>query len=319
MPRKLGSIITAILATVLLTGLSALLSGQSARASTASPPGAGAPGRSVTVTNVAHRGASHDAPENTMVAFELAKTMHADMFEIDVQETRDDKLVLMHDTTLARTTNVEEVFPDRSPWNVRDFSLAEIRKLDAGSWFAPEFAGEPVPTLDETLEEMEDAGMGLLLEVKSPSLYPGIGANIADEVLEHPSWSRPDPNGRRLILQSFDWDFVKEFAPLLPRVPRGLLGTPPVAELPELATFANQINPTHGDLTADYVARVHELDMEVFTWTVDDPAGMRRAIDLGVDGVITNRPDVLHEVIGANGGAAANLGTGGGAHGASAG
>jgi glycerophosphoryl diester phosphodiesterase len=257
------------------------------------------------IENVAHRGASHYAPENTMAAVKEAAERNATLFEIDVQLSKDKQLVLMHDTNLARTTDAEQVFPDRAPWNVGDFTLAELRKLDAGSWFDAKFKGERIPTLGQTLREMKPAGLGLLLEVKSPELYPGIGGRLAAELLRHPSWSDKDPRGRRLIIQSFDWDFIRAFKPLMPWLPHGLLGTPPTEQLPELAEFADQINPSHGTIDADYVAQVHKAGMETFAWTINDEAGMRRAIDLKVDGIITNRPDVLHGVLGGRRAAAA--------------
>ena len=98
---------------------------------------------------VAHRGSSGAAPENTIAAIKLALEHRSDTVENDIQRTSDGELVIMHDTTLTRTTDVEEVFPDRAPWNVADFTLAEIKRLDAGSWFAPEFAGQRVPTLEQ--------------------------------------------------------------------------------------------------------------------------------------------------------------------------
>jgi glycerophosphoryl diester phosphodiesterase len=263
------------------------------------------------VADVAHRGASAYAPENTLVAFRMARTRRADLFEIDVQRTKDGQLVLIHDRTLARTTNVEQVFPRRRPWTVGDFTLAEIRRLDAGSWFGKAFRGEPVPTLGETLRHMETAGLGLLLEVKSPGLYPGIGRQVATELRRFPSWSRPDPGGRRLMVQSFDWNFARDFKPLMPWVPVGLLGKPKVARLPRLSRFADQINPSHRTLTPAYVTSVHRLGMEIFTWTIDNPRDMRRAIRLRVNGIISNRPDVLRKVI-ANPAAALTRGVSGG-------
>ncbi|TDE41293.1 glycerophosphodiester phosphodiesterase [Nonomuraea mesophila] len=244
------------------------------------------------VVNVAHRGASAYAPENTITAFELAGDLRADMFELDVQETRDHQLVLMHDTTLTRTTDAEEVFPGRSPWNVGDLTLAQIRKLDAGSWFSGEHAGEPVPTLGEALRTMSGSGMGLLLEVKSPGLYPGIEARIAAELRRNAQWLSPG----RLVVQSFDWESMRRFHRLMPDVPIGLLGTPATAELPSLAEFADQINPPYTTLTSSYVRRVHGLGMEVLTYTVDDPDDMRRMMSYQVDGIITNRPDVLRDL-----------------------
>jgi glycerophosphoryl diester phosphodiesterase len=250
------------------------------------PAAAAAP---ATPIRVAHRGASAYAPENTIAAFELADAQRADMFELDVQETKDHELVLMHDTTLTRTTDVETVFPGRAPWRVGDLTLAEIRRLDAGSWFASKYEGEPVPTLGETLRAMDGRGLGLLLEVKAPRLYPGIEARVADELRRHPSWPVPG----RLVVQSFDWDSMRRFHRIMPRVPIGLIGTPTTAELPGLARFASQINPPYGGLTPVYVRSVHRHRMEVLTWTVDDPGVMRRMISYGVDGVITNRPDLM--------------------------
>ncbi|MEO3825825.1 glycerophosphodiester phosphodiesterase family protein [Actinomadura sp. B10D3] len=249
------------------------------------------------VVNVAHRGASAYAPENTLAAFRLAKVQNADMFELDVQETKDHKLVLMHDTTLGRTTNVESVYPGRAPYKVEDFTLAEIRRLDAGSWFARKYAGERVPTLGQALRAMRGQGLGLLLEIKSPALYPGIEKRIAAELRRSPSWLRYDRRERRLVVQSFDWASVRRFHAVLPKVPTGLLGTPKTGELPKLASYADQINPRYGDLTKSYVRSVHNNRMDVLTWTINDAATMKKAMGLGVDGIITNRPDVLDRLL----------------------
>ncbi|MFC4006445.1 glycerophosphodiester phosphodiesterase [Nonomuraea purpurea] len=251
------------------------------------------PADAATVVNVAHRGASAYAPENTIAAFELAGRQRADLFEVDVQETKDHELVLMHDTTLSRTTDVEKVFPGLSPWNVGDLTLDQIGKLDAGSWKSGEHADEPVPTLGETLREMRGSGMGLLLEIKSPELYPGIEARIAAELRRNSDWLTPG----RLVVQSFNWESTRKFHKLLPDVPIGLLGTPSTAQLPELAKFADQINPPHASITSAYVRRVHNLGMDVLTWTVDDPAVMRRLMTYKVDGIITNKPDVLADLV----------------------
>ncbi|GAA3691150.1 hydrolase [Nonomuraea antimicrobica] len=246
------------------------------------------------VVNVAHRGASAYAPENTIAAFELAARQGADLFELDVQETKDHELVLMHDTTLTRTTDVERVFPGLAPWNIDDLTLAQIRKLDAGSWLSDKYDGERVPTLGDALRAMSGSGLGLLLEVKAPERYPGIEARIAAELRDHSSWTASG----KVVVQSFNWDSMRRFGRLLPDVPIGLLGTPSSAELPGLARFADQINPPYGTLTASYVRRVHSLGLDVLTWTVDNPDTMRRMVGYGVDGIITNKPDVLRDVLG---------------------
>ncbi|MFI6298547.1 glycerophosphodiester phosphodiesterase [Nonomuraea sp. NPDC050790] len=237
-------------------------------------------------TNVAHRGASAHAPENTIAAFQLAGRQGADMFELDVRETKDHQLVLLHDPTLTRTTNVESVFPGRSPWRLGDFTLSEVRRLDAGSWFGSGHSGERVPTLGETLRKLKGSGMGLLLEIKDPGLYPGIERRVAAELRNNSWWLQPG----RLVVQSFDWRSMRTFHLRMPRVPVGLLGTPAVSELRALSTYATQINPPYQNVTRAYVRRVHRLGMQVFTWTVNDRATWRRMNAHGVDGIITDRP-----------------------------
>ncbi|MEU8249323.1 glycerophosphodiester phosphodiesterase family protein [Nonomuraea sp. NPDC048916] len=242
---------------------------------------------------VAHRGASADAPENTLSALAPASRSGADMVEVDVRETRDHALVLMHDTTLTRTTDAESVFPGRAPWRVADFTLAEIRRLDAGSWFGRASRGERVPTLGEALRAMSRSGLGLLLEIKTPQLYRGIEARVAGELRRNPSW----PGAGRLVVQSFDWGSMRTFHRIMPDAAIGLLGTPSPGELPGLADFADQVNPPYQDVTAEYVRLVHGQGMAVFTWAVDEPGDAERVIFDGVDGVITNRPGMLRSVV----------------------
>src|SRR5206468_10616798 len=127
---------------------------------------------------IAHRGASAYAPEHTLASSQLAIEQGADCVESDLHLTRDGVLVCLHDRTLERTTNVREIFPERGrPWGergagncawfVHDFTLAEIRRLDAGSWFDPRFSGSRVPTFDELIELTRDR-TALLLELKDP-------------------------------------------------------------------------------------------------------------------------------------------------------
>ncbi|GAA0517207.1 hydrolase [Saccharopolyspora subtropica] len=249
------------------------------------------------VATIAHRGASAYAPENTLAAVRWGVEMKADLVEVDVQQTKDGQLVVVHDTTLARTTDVAQKFPDRAPWRIADFTLVEIRTLDAGSWFDPRFAGEPVPTLAEVLDVLERSRSGLLLEAKEPARYPGVAERIADELARWPWWVQPDPAERRLVVQSFDWAFIRHLHGLLPQVRVGVLGAPTLDQLAEVATYSNQVNPHFSATTAEYVAAVHRHGMRTNPYTVDDPATMRTLLDRGVDGIITNRPDVLHAEI----------------------
>ncbi|MGI8336178.1 glycerophosphodiester phosphodiesterase [Actinomadura scrupuli] len=238
---------------------------------------------------VAHRGASAYAPENTLAAFREAARRHAHLFELDVRRTRDGQLVIMHDATLARTTDAERVFPRRAPWRIREFTLAEIRRLDAGSWRGRRFRRERVPTLGETLRAMDGSGLGLLLEVKSPGRDPGIGERVAAELRAHRSWLRSG----RLIVQSYDWKFARRFHALLPEARIGLLGTAKARQLKSLGTYAGYLNSPYRKVTTSYVSRAHRRHLKVFAWTVDDPAVMRRMIAAGVDGIVTDRPGAM--------------------------
>lgn len=251
------------------------------------------------VTNVAHRGASGHAPENTIAAVEQGVAMKADLVEIDVQRTSDGELIVMHDTDLARTTDVEEVFPDLDSYAIADVTAEQVRQLDAGSWFDPAFAGEPVPTFADVLAALRDADTGLLLEVKEPALYPGIEAEIAEALGADPWWLEPGPpeEPHRLVIQSFDWESMQRSQDLLPDTPHGLLGKVDAADIPTYAAWADQINPSHTDVDAAYVQAVHDAGLEIYVYTVNEADDMRAKIDAGVDGIITNYPDVLAEVI----------------------
>ena len=249
------------------------------------------------VLNYAHRGASGYAPENTLAAFELAARMGAHAVELDVRRSLDGELIVMHDPTPARTTDVARVFPDRAGQPVESFTLAELRQLDAGAWFGPGFAGERVPTLAETMDLLAGYGLGLLLEAKDPARYPGLAGQIAHALRTvQPRWLRTAVAGR-LTVESFDWDFVRELRAVLPRVSVGLLGAPEPAALAGLAGFADQINPAESDVTAEYVEAVHQYGMAVNVWTVDEPAALARVVAAGVDGVISNRPDRVAAVV----------------------
>jgi glycerophosphoryl diester phosphodiesterase len=248
---------------------------------------------------VAHRGSSGAAPENTIAAVRLAVRQGSEVVENDVQRTADGELVILHDTSLARTTDVEEKFPGRSPWNVGDFTLAEIRTLDAGSWFAPEFAGERVPTLAEWGEAVGGRA-GMLIEVKNPALYPGIAEDVDAELDTRPVF-RSALRGDRLVVQSFDHAWLRTFDTVTgDAVPVGLLfagGPPSEAQLADAATWAEQANPALGDMTEATVDQIHGYGLETHVWTVNDGQGMRKAIGWGVDGVITNYPQVLLDIL----------------------
>ncbi|GAB3687791.1 hydrolase [Actinocorallia lasiicapitis] len=245
------------------------------------------------VLDIAHRGASADAPENTLAAFELAGRMGADVNELDVQETKDHRLVIVHDTTLKRTTNVEKVFPKLKPWRVKDLTLKQIKRLDAGSWFGRRFKGERVPTLTEALRTNRAAGTGVLLELKRADLYPGIVDRVITTVKADPYWRNTD----RLIVQSFSWRFLKPVHQKLPSAGTAALGRPDQPQMFGLRWFTDVVHPQYHSITPDYVRDARAQWLDVFAYTVNDETQMRRLVEMGVDGITTNRPDVLRRVL----------------------
>ncbi|MEX3104561.1 glycerophosphodiester phosphodiesterase [Streptomyces sp. V2] len=284
--------VAAVTSTALL-GTAAVLLAQAPDASAAARP---AP------VVVAHRGASAQAPENTLAAVDKAAEMEVAWVENDVQRTKDGELVVIHDDTLRRTTNAAKIFPDRAPWKVKDFTAAEIAQLDAGSWFGPAFAGERVPTLKQFVERLDTHRQKLLLEIKNPQLYPGIEQQII-KVLGNEGWLDPWHLNNRLIVQSFDAASLRTVHSLKPAVRTGFLGTPAVADLPSYARFADLINPSHTTVTSEYVSAVHALRgphhrrLQMYVWTVDDAVNARKAAGFGVDGIITNKPDVVRDAL----------------------
>lgn len=248
----------------------------------------------------AHRGASAYAPENTLAAIDAADGLGIDWVENDVQRTRDGVLVVMHDTTLKRTTDAEQVFPDRAPWAVKDFTAAEIAKLDAGSWFGERYAGSRVPTLEQYVRRVERNDQKLLLEIKAPETYPGIEKDTL-QVLRDEGWLNRQHVQHKLVIQSFGAESVKRVHTQRPDVITGFLGTPAVGDLPSYAEFTDQINPSHGTLSLGYVAAVqalkgaHGKPLQVNTWTVNDAATAAKVAGYGVDGIITNYPDVVRD------------------------
>ena len=185
---------------------------------------------------------------------------------------------------------------------MKDFTAAEIARLDAGSWFSPRYAGTRVPTLEQYMRRVEHNHQKLLLEIKNPELYPGIEQDVL-KLLGDEGWLDDRHLANRLIVQSFSADCLWTVHQLAPAVRTGLLGMPALSDLPRFSVFADQINPSYTALSEAYVAAVQELTgphgrpMKVFAWTVDDAETARAVAGYGVDGVITDRPDVVRRAL----------------------
>ena len=272
-------------------------------------------------TNIAHRGASADAPEHTLTAYRLAIKHGADFVEPDLQITKDGVLICLHDTSLERTTDVRRVFPDRgrevngkTTWPVADFTLDEIRRLDAGSWKGAPFVGAKVPTFQEMIDEVRGKA-GIIPETKAPEVYGRVGldmekllmAALVKNGLDQPGGDPKTP----VMIQSFSAESLRmlraEHRCKLPLV--FLVGGRQAADqvsaegLKRVKEFADGIAPNKAVVLERpaMVADAHALGMSVTVWTFssrqtgkfpDVRAEMAHFLrDLKVDAVFTDNPD----------------------------
>jgi glycerophosphoryl diester phosphodiesterase len=274
-------------------------------------------------TLIAHRGASAYAPEHTLSAYRLALAQGADFVEQDLQIAKDGVLVCLHDLTLERTTNVEDVFPERvatSPdgrktWNVSDFTVQELKRLDAGSWFDPKFTGERIPTFQEAIDLVRGKA-GLYPETKGPDVYGRRGfdmealllAQLATNKLERADSDPKTP----VIIQSFSPESLQKMRKAGSSLPltflvsdldssRGRWLTD--AGLTEVRRFATGLGPAKSLLLSDptLAARAHAAGLTVTPYTFRSagmPAGKSVKEEMsdflyriGVDALFTDNPD----------------------------
>jgi glycerophosphoryl diester phosphodiesterase len=231
------------------------------------------------VLTIAHRGASGYAPENTLAAFKKAVAMGATFIETDLQLSRDARFVAIHDATLNRTTTGQG--------SVHDMTLAELRRLDAGSWFGSEFAGEHIPTLEEILAFSKKNDVVFYLELKPGGSWGGEHALIGA--------LRESGEIPRAAVISFDASIVLSLRKIEPTLMTGLLHDGqlenPVQKAVEVG--ARQLL-VRGDLvTPSLLTDARKKDLQVVCWTVNHPAHMRLLIAAGVDGIMSDYPDRL--------------------------
>lgn len=285
---------------------------------------------------VAHRGASAYAPEHTLESYRLALKQGADFVEQDLQITRDNQLLCLHDLTLERTTNVKDIFPTRfreevaprspseqgsgvagSPvrrWYVSDFTLREIKQLDAGSWFNSKFKGERVPTFQEAIDLVRGKA-GLYPETKAPEVYGQFGFDMERLLIaalrKNHLGTRRAERHTPVIIQSFSPESLRKLTGMLsPKLPLVLLINEQMrtrwltlAGLTEAKQFASGIGPAKALLDKDTVTQAHALGLSVtpYTFRLRDLARFKTLreemsyylYDLGVDALFTDNPDLF--------------------------
>jgi glycerophosphoryl diester phosphodiesterase len=235
------------------------------------------------VLAIAHRGASGYAPENTLAAFRRATALGVTFIETDLHLTRDAHFVALHDETVDRTTTGQGA--------VQSMTLAEVRRLDAGSWFGSEYMGERVPTLPEILEFARKHDVVFYLELKPNGFWGGEHALI--------SALREAQQIARVVIISFDPGILEGLRRLEPTLMTGLLFDNQIEDVLAKTTDigARQVAVRGNLVTPNFLHEAHKRDLQVVCWTINNPAHMRLLASAGVDGIMSDYPDRLLSAI----------------------
>jgi len=229
----------------------------------------------------AHRGASGLAPENTIVAVVKAMEIGSDFSEIDVQETADGIIILMHDDSLQRTTGIEAGMWEKT--------FDDLKNVEAGRWFSDEFNGEPVPTLKSIIDTVRGK-MKLNIELK----MNGHEKLLTEKVV---TMVEKENFINNCILTSFDFEAIKKVRQLNSKIKAGYI----FSKIPEdedvFTADVDLLSVKKKLVTEEFIQKAHANNKEVHVWTVNKPDDMRKLIGLGVDNIITNYPNILKEVL----------------------
>ncbi|MGX9292228.1 glycerophosphodiester phosphodiesterase [Bacillus sp. A015] len=228
---------------------------------------------------IAHRGSSSAAPENTIAAFDLAVQQGADYIELDVQLTLDQHVAVIHDDTIDRTTDGSGL--------VKSYTLDQLKKLDAGSWFDERFANERIPTLQEILERYSQR-IGILIEIKHPKRQIGIEKTVVD-IINRFTYSR------HIIVQSFDETALQRIKADAPSLRTAFIIKPSIFKMTKrnlavYSSFADCLNMKKTMINRWWIDRIHSFGMDVFIWTVKDQKTADRIKKYPIDGVVTDHP-----------------------------
>lgn len=236
----------------------------------------------------AHRGDSAHAPENTLPAFQQALQNGADGVELDVKLTADGQVIVIHDSTVDRTTD--------GKGRVASLTLEAVRKLDAGKWFSEKFAGTKVPLLEEVFEVVGKDKM-INIELKShDTSHDGLMIKVCELIKRH-------NNQSQILFSSFFPSTLKIAAQTLPEVPRGLLAMRGVLGLwtRSFGFMFGDFQALHPHITStskEQIQRAHRLNRRVHVWTVNAPEEINQLKEWGVDGIITDDPQTAVHVLG---------------------
>jgi glycerophosphoryl diester phosphodiesterase len=264
-----------------------------------------------TVLNIAHRGASGYAPEHTIPSYDFALEQIADYIEIDLQMTADGVLVAMHDETLGRTARTTEGVPKRfCSGPVIKRTLEQIKMCDVGSWFnetypqyaSDEYVGLQIPTLEEIFQRY-GTSVNYYIETKNPEAAPGMEEELL-RLMDQYGLIEPAAEDWQVLIQSFSAESLQKIHAFEPSLPLIQLfyseesSDSIQASLAEVSTYAVGIGPSKTDVDAALVEATHALCLDVHPYTVNETTEMEALIALGIDGIFTNFPDRLEELLG---------------------
>ncbi|MCP8308716.1 MAG: glycerophosphodiester phosphodiesterase [archaeon] len=217
---------------------------------------------------IAHRGASAYEPENTLRAIKRALELNANMIEVDVRLSKDNHIIVIHDDSVDRTTNGKGY--------VKDLMLEELKKLDAGK-------GERIPTLQEVINTVRNKAI-LIIEIKVLNIEDSVVKMIEKEGIE-----------KEAIITSFYHPILRRIKELNPMIKTGVIFKCHPVKSAELAlnAHANSLFPEHKYILKEMVKEAHKHDLEIYPWTIDDLDRANQLIEMDVDGIVTNKPDIL--------------------------
>ncbi|MCD6564218.1 MAG: hypothetical protein J7K23_09960 [Thermoproteales archaeon] len=233
------------------------------------------------LTITGHRGAPDEAPENTLASFKKAIELGVDCIELDVRKTIDNKLVVIHDKTVDRTTNGTGL--------VETYTLERIKKLDAGSWFSDRYKGERIPTLEEALEVILDSDVFVEIELKDSGIEEMVG-ELLENIGAH----------KNIIISSFDSSVIKRFKESFQYFPTVLISNRYSDDLimHTISSLANRIDLYYLHVSKDLVRKIHLSCLTINAWVIDKLDDLKNMINMDVDNITTNKPRLILEYMG---------------------
>lgn len=240
------------------------------------------------IFKVAHRGVSSLVPENTLISFNEALKLNIDMLEIDVHRAQDGQLIIIHDPTLMRTS--------LQKGKIKNLTYEQLLKYDVGKWKGDQYVGERIPLLKDVLSLVKRTNKKLLIEIKSPAKYRDIELDVVNEIL------KSDINLNQIIIQSFNRKSLKSLKELHLPIHIGVLlkrrhRLISKSEIKNISQYAQFLNPNYKMINRKLIEQAHQYNLKVMPYTVNDDNEMKKLLELGVDGIITDEPQQLINVL----------------------